>query len=319
MDEALAQGAPLVWPGGAPGETGEAAAHGADVGDGDEEEQEPSNVVGQSHYERGDIAAGFAQSDVIVERTFTTPMVHQSYLETMSILVQPDPAGEGATVWTSTQAPFYVREQVADVLGVEETAVRVIGTTPGGAFGAKFLLYELLVALAARKVNRPVRLVLTRSEDMVAANPAPSARFRVKLGARRDGTLAALEADITFDTGCYASAHGIAAVMLGSYYQVPHLDINYTEVTTFKLSTGAYRAPGTPQATFALESVMDELAQTIGMDPLELRMKNASAPGDPMVHDRPWSDMGMRQVLETLQQHPAHSHFSCAIPEDPCQ
>ncbi|VAW39165.1 hypothetical protein MNBD_CHLOROFLEXI01-4918, partial [hydrothermal vent metagenome] len=104
-------------------------------------------------FERGDLAEGFAAADIVVERPFSTPMVHQSYLETFSMLVQPDPMGAGATVWTSTQAPFYVREQVAEVLGVEETAVRVIPTPVGGAFGAKFLLYELLVALAAQKMK----------------------------------------------------------------------------------------------------------------------------------------------------------------------
>ena len=305
IDEALAEDAPLVWPSGTPGETGEAAAHGADVGSDEHEEDRPSNVANDSHYKRGDVDIGFADADVIVERSFTTSMVHQSYLETFSTIVQPDPLNGGATVWTSTQAPFYVREQVADVLGVEESAVRVVPTLPGGAFGAKFLLYELLVALAARSVGRPVYLVLTRGEDMLATNPAPVTRFWVKVGARRDGTLTALAADVYGDTGCYPSHHGIAAFLLGSHYQTPHLDVRYTEVMTFKVSTAAYRAPGAPQAMFALESVMDELAQALDLDPLALRLHNASEPGDPMADGKPWAAMGMRQVLETLQSHSA--------------
>ncbi|MBK8900893.1 MAG: xanthine dehydrogenase family protein molybdopterin-binding subunit [Anaerolineaceae bacterium] len=304
LDEALADDAPLVWPSGMPGETGEAAAHGADVG-GDKKEKKPSNIAGESKFARGDLAEGFAAADVVVERPFTTAMVHQSYLETFAMLVQPDPMGQGATVWTSTQAPFYVREEVADVLGVEETAVRVIPTSVGGAFGAKFLHYELLIAVAAQAVNRPVKLALTRSEDMLAANPAPSARFRIKLGMKQDGTITALEADVTFDTGCYPSEHGIAAFLMGSLYQIPHLEIRYTEVLTHKLSTAAYRAPGAPQAAFVLESTIDEAARQLNLDPIAVRLQNASQPGDPMAHGKPWSTMGMTEVLQRLQDHPA--------------
>ena len=304
LADALAEDAPLVWPTGSPGESGEAAAHGADVGGGGEKSK-PSNVAGESTFERGDLAKGFAEADVVVERPFTTAMVHQSYLETFSMVVQPDPMGAGATVWTSTQAPFYVREQVADVLGVEETAVRVVPTTVGGAFGGKFLHYELLVALAAQKANRPVTLTLTRSEDMLASNPAPPAEFHIKLGMKADGTMTALEATIQFDTGCYPSPHGIAAFLMGSLYQIPNMEIGYTEVMTHKLSAAAYRAPGAPQAAFVLESAIDEAAQMLSLDPIEVRLKNVSVEGDPMAHGKPWPTMGMAEVLQTLQTHPA--------------
>lgn len=304
LDEALAEGAPLVWPSGTPGETGEAAAHGADVG-GEKQEKRPSNVAAETTFERGDLAEGFAAADVIVERPFTTPMVHQSYLETFSMLVQLDPMGAGATVWTSTQAPFYVREQVAEVLGVEETAVRVIPTPVGGAFGAKFLLYELLVALAAKKMNRPVKLILTRSEDMLATTPAPPAQFQIKLGMTKDGKITALEADMQFDVGCYPSPHGVAAFLMGSLYQISHMQIQYTEVMSHKQSAGAYRAPGAPQAAFVLESIIDEAARQLNLDPIEVRLKNVSKEGDPMAHGQPWPTMGMTEVLQRLQAHPA--------------
>ena len=307
IEQALADDAPLVWPDGVPSGSEEAGAHGADVG-ADEEEAEaaPSNVSGERSFERGDTAAGFAEADVIVERTFATPGVHQSYLEPHATIAQPDPVHGGATLWTSTQAPFYVRDEVANVLGVPESDVRVVPTPVGGAFGGKFLLYEPLVALAARSSGRPVRLVLTRLEEMLAANPALPAHIRVKLGARRDGVLTALEADLIFDAGCYPGApYGIAAYLLGSPYRVPNLDIQAHEVLTFKPSSGAYRAPGAPQAFFALESAMDELACTLEMDPLALRLQNAAAPGDEMAGGRPWPSMGMREVLEALADHPA--------------
>lgn len=304
LDEALAADAPLVWPGGAPGESGEAAAHGADVG-GESQEKRPSNVTRQSDFRRGDVEEGFAAADVVVEHTFTTAMVHQNYLETHAVLIQPDPLTGGATVWSSTQAPFYVREQVAEVLGVAETAVRVVATTPGGAFGGKFLLYELLVALVARKFGRPVRLALTRGEDLLATTPAPAARLHLKLGARKDGTLTALAADLTFDVGCYPSAHAIGAFMLGSLYRIANFDLHYTEVMTFKLSAAAYRAPAMPQVTFALESLIDEAARKLQLDPLALRLQNCIRSGDLLANEKPAPTIGMEQVLERLQAHPA--------------
>ena len=307
IEQALVDDAPLVWPDGVPSGSEEAAAHGADVGaDGEEEDTTPTNVSGERSFTRGDTAAGFADADVIVERTFTTPGLHQSYLEPHATVVQPDPTHGGATVWTSTQAPFYIREEVAGVLGVPESDVRVVPTPVGGGFGGKFILYEPLVALAARLTGRPVRLVLTRLEEMLAANPALPARIRMKAGARHDGTLTALEADLIFDAGCYPGApYGIAAYLLGSAYRVPNLDLQAHEVLTFKPSTGAYRAPGAPQAFYALESVMDELARRLEMDPLALRLHNASEEGDEMAGGRPWPKMGMKEVLEALADHPA--------------
>ena len=303
--EALAPGAPLVWPGGKPGDTGEAAAHGADVTSKDKEQSEPSNIAGQTTFKRGNIDEGLAQADVIAERHFTMAFVHHSYLETQATIAMPDPLTGGATVWSSTQAPFPVREGVANVLGVTETDVRVIATPVGGGFGGKYELYQPLVALAAKAVGRPVKLVLTRQEDLAAANPAPSAQFHVKIGGTRDGQLTALWADIQFDEGCYPGFHGIAAFLLGSAYQFPHMLVNFTSVMTFKPSVGAYRAPGAVQAFYALESTLDDLARQLNLDPLELRLKYASRPGDMLANNRPWAKMGMTEVLSALRQHPA--------------
>jgi CO/xanthine dehydrogenase Mo-binding subunit len=305
IEQALAHDAPLVWPNGLPGKSDEAGAHGAEVGDDDGGESRGSNVSNTREWSRGNLAAGLAAADVVVERSFTTSMVHQSYLEPHATVVQPDPLTGGAVVWTSTQAPFWARQEVADVLEVPESEVRVIGTPVGGGFGGKFVLYEPLVALAARQTGRPVSLVLTRLEEMLAGNPAPSARITVKLGAKEDGLFTALAADLTFEAGCFPGYHAIAGYMLGSYYQIPHLEIRYTEVLTFKPSVGAYRAPGVPQATFAIESLVDELARKLGADPLEIRQQNASSPGDPMVDDKAWASMGMGQVLEKLAEQPA--------------
>lgn len=307
IEAALADDAPLVWPEGVPdGASDAAGAHGADVGGEKQDQSKPSNIAGQGAYTRGDVKAGFASADVVVERTFHTPMVHQSPIETQSVVVQPDTVTGGATIWASTQSQFGVREEVAKVLNVPESDVRVIATPVGGAFGSKFGLYEPLAALAAWALKRPVKLALTRSEEMLAANPAPPIRLRARLGAKYDGTLVALEGDVIVDNGCYPfDISGFFAYMLASFYPVPNFDVKGLDVLTFKPSAGAYRAPGAPTIIFALDCLMDELAQKLNLDPLEFRLQNAARAGDPMADDEVWPTIGMRDVLTALKQHPA--------------
>ncbi len=304
LEQALDPQAPEVWPEGKPGASEEAAAHGAAGGGGTKDLGAP-NVASRTPFSRGDVAAGLAESDVVIERTFRTAPVHQAYIEPHATLVVPDPVGPGATVYSSTQATFNVRDAVAAALGVEHTQVRAVGTPVGGGFGGKFVLYEPLVALATQRVGRPVRLVLTRMEEMSAATPAPETRVRLKLGARSDGTLHALDAEMVTDNGCFPASMGVlAGVLLGSHYKFPHLRVEGIEVLTHRASTGAYRAPSAPQAAFALESAMDELARELGIDPIELRLRNASHPGDPMAMGAPWPSMGLTEVLEAVQSHP---------------
>ena len=305
-DAALAENAPLVWPEGVPTGAEDAGAHGADVGRGRRSEK-VSNTVGTASYTRGDADAGFAEADAVVERTFTTPMVHQSAVETQSIVAQPDPGAGRLTLWASTQTPFGVQHEVARALGLPDSDVRVIGTAVGGGFGGKNGLYEPLVAAAARAAGRPVRLVLTRSEEMLAANPAPPVRICARLGARRDGTLTALEADVLVDNGCYPfEISGFIAFMLGSFYRVPNFRLRGKDVMTFKQSAGAYRAPGAASVVFALDCLMDEMAHALHLDPIEMRLRNAVRPGDAMADEKEtWPVIGMREVLETLRAHPA--------------
>lgn len=305
LEEAMAPDAPLVWPDGMPGESEEAAAHGADVGGDDDGSAKRSNVAKTTHFTRGDVEAGFIEADIVLEREFTTPMVHQSPLETHGCAVMIDPVSNEVTVWTPTQGPFAVRQQVAAILDLPETQVRCVGTPVGGGFGGKGVLYEPLIALAVRKIGRPVRLILTRNEEMIATNAAPPGRMRLKLGAKNDGTMTALQAEVAFNSGCYPSAPvGISMVVMGSIYAIPHAELTGLDVVSFRPSSGAYRAPGVPQGQFCLESLVDELAKRLGRDPVDLRLQNAAKPGDPMIHGETWPKMGMRQVLEAVQKHP---------------
>jgi CO/xanthine dehydrogenase Mo-binding subunit len=299
---AMEPDAPVVWPNGLPGdEWDEAGMHGIE-GEGGSDASGRPNVSSRTDFSRGDIEAGLRQADVVVDYTFRTPMVHQGYLEPQSVVAAPDPVNGGMTIYTSTQAQFYVRSEVADVLGVPEGDVRVVPTTVGGAFGAKFALLEPLVAVLAQRVGRPVRLVFTRSEEFLAATPAPQGILQVKAGARRDGALTALQARVVFDSGAWPGTPvSIACLLLGGYYQFPNLAIEGIEVLTNKPAVGAYRAPGAPQATLAIESVMDELARRLGIDPIEFRLRHASEEGDPLPNDRPWPHIGLKACLAELQ------------------
>jgi CO/xanthine dehydrogenase Mo-binding subunit len=300
---------------GATGEE-ELAMHGAATGGERLREEVGANVVGTQRFHRGDVARGLANADVVVERRFATPMVHQGYIEPRAAVADVDALGR-LTIWTATQALFFTRSEVCEALGLPEHRVRIVATPLGGGFGGKFVLLETLAGALALRLRRPVSIVMTRTEEFLATTPAPAAVFDLKLGATRDGRLTLLEGRAIFDAGAYAGAPlGIALLLMGSYYRVPHLDLRGYEVLTHKPGNGAYRAPGAVQGTFAIESLMDELARVIGLDPLELRLRNASRPGDPMVNGQPWPPMGLVECLERLRDERDRRRVAAAAPED---
>ncbi len=283
----------------------------ADVNDAEEDESETEdlsqNVSDKTHVNVGDIEAGLREADVVVERRYRTHPVHQSYMEPQSITVVPSPSGHQLTVWPSTQGLFGVRSDVSNALSMPERQIRVESLPIGGAFGGKFGLHEPLAAAAARAVRKPVRLVYTRQEDLFAGNPAPQTVITLKLGAKKDGTLVALQSTAVFDAGAYPGASaGLGAHILSSTYRCENIDIHAYEVLTNKVSVGAYRAPNAPQATFALESAVQELCQALGMDAIEFRKKNALREGDP-THDKrhpEYPPLGLLECLESVEQHP---------------
>ncbi|HZS86004.1 MAG TPA: xanthine dehydrogenase family protein molybdopterin-binding subunit [Chloroflexota bacterium] len=302
---ALAESRPLIHPREESTGVREDAGGHTSLGGGAEHLEQPPNAAAAQRYRRGDVEAGFAEADVVVERTYRTPWVHQSYMEPQSSLAVPDPSGR-LTVYTSTQGAYATRSEVAVALGIPQHMVNVVTMEVGGGFGAKYALIDPLVAAAAWKVKRPVRLVYTRNDEFLAANPAPATVIKVKTGARRDGTLTALQAHIVVDTGLYNGGHGgIVAALLGGTYRFPNLLIDAYDVFTNKPGAGAYRAPGAPQACFAIEGQMSEMAQQLGLDPLEFRLQNAVEEGDTFPDGRPWPVVGSRRVLETLRDHPA--------------
>jgi len=280
----------------------ELAMHGAAVG-GDDQGSDPGkpNVSSRMKFERGDVEAALARADVVVEREFHTHWVSQAYLEPQSCTVAIDPLGN-LTVYASTQALFYTRQTVCRVLGMSENEVTVNAMPVGGGFGGKFGFLEATVAALAKAVNRPVRAAFSRQEEFSTGDPAPESRMRIKLGATRDGTMIALDGDMLFDSGAKAGAPvGIAGILLGSLYKFEALRITGAEVLTHKAATGAYRAPGAPQAAFALESAIDDLARELKMDPLEFRLKNAAVEGDERADGPKWNRIGLTECLERAQ------------------
>lgn len=282
-----------------------AAVSGDDAQPDAEQEEVSENVSDTTHMRLGDIEAGWREAEVVVERTYKTSAVHQSYMEPQSITVAPSPSGHQLTVWPSTQGLFGVRSDIANALNIPEKQIRVESVPIGGAFGGKFGLHEPLGAAVAYRLRRPVRLVYTRQEDLLAGNPAPQAVITLKLGAKRDGTLVALQAKAVFDTGAYPGASAaLGGFILASTYRCPNVDLHCYEVLTNKVSVGAYRAPNAPQATFALESTVNELCQALGADPIEFRLRNGYKEGDLRIDRHNQPRLGLLECLEKIQQHP---------------
>lgn len=297
----------LVWPGGVPGEKRQDADVHAGPINAAQQMTVGGNLAARAVFGWGDVEAGFAEADLVLETTYRTQFVHQSYLEPHAAVAVPDPLGEGLTVYTSTQGQYIVRDLIADITGLPKTAVRVVSMKIGGGFGAKYGTLEPLAVAAALAVRRPVLIALTRTEDFLATTPAPGTIVRLKTGVRQDGTLTALDADIYIDSGIYrAGLSGIMAMLLGGYYRWPNLRIQTWEILTNKAATGAYRAPGAPQATFAIESQIDELARRLGLDPLEFRIRNVAGKGDriPAAADRRWPEIGAAACLTAVRDHP---------------
>lgn len=300
MLQALQPDAPIVRSRGEDDQE-ELGMHGAAASGSEQEKPQAPNVASHQRYHRGDVDKALAEADVVVSHEYRTPWVHQSYMEPHVCAATVDALGN-VVVYACTQAMFRTRDTVAAVLGKSPSQVRVYAMPVGGGFGGKFGLIEPLVAACAVATGRPVRLAFTRVEDFSAACPAPSSIFRVTAGARKDGTFTAIKGEVIFDAGAKAGAPaGMAGMCLGVFYRWENLDIDATEVVTHKTPTGAYRAPGLPQAMFAGESLVGELIDKLGLDQIEVRKKNAARGGDIRPDGSPWPPIGLLQCLERAE------------------
>ena len=283
-----------------------------------EEEEHSQNVSQTPSIKMGDIEAGLREAEVVVEGSYRTHPVHQSYMEPQSVTVAPSLSGHQLVIWPSTQGLFNVRSAVARALKMPERQIRVESVPIGGGFGGKETLLEPLVAAVAARLRKPVRLVFTRQEDLLAGNPAPQTVITVKLGAKRDGTLTAIQARMILDSGAYPDPFaGLSGFHFAGAYRCPNMDIRCDVVQTNKPGIGAYRAPSGPQAYFALESTVQDLCQQLGMDPIEFRQINAVKGGDPNIMYGRWPRIGLLECLEQIQQHPLWTQREQARQEVP--
>jgi len=270
-----------------------------------------SNVAKRLEFGRGDVAAGFAAADVIVEREFSTKPVHQGYIEPQACLASYSADGQ-AELWTSTQGHFVFRAQCAKVLQMEVAKIRVTPTEIGGGFGGKNNIYNEALAIAlSRKSNHPVKMVMTREEVFRGTGPTPGANVKVKLGATRDGKITAAEAELNFQAGAFpGSPVNQASMCAFTRYDLENVRVVGNDVTVNRPKVAAYRAPGAPIAVFGVESVIDEMAKKLGLDPIEFRLKNAAKEGTQTYYGPKLGVIGYIQTLEAARAHP---HYSAAL------
>ena len=264
----------------------------------------PSNVAAHMKFEKGDTAAGFAQADVIVEREFTTASVHQGYIEPHNATAHWRADGQ-INIWCSTQGAFVVRANTADALRVDVSNVRVTPMEIGGGFGGKVTFYlEPVAALLSRQAGAPVKILMSRTEVFEGSGPAPGSWMRVKMGANRAGKITAAEIELAFEAGAYPGSPVMqGATCAFACYDLPNGSVAGYDVVVNKPKTAAYRAPGSPQAAFGVEQVVDELCQRLGADPVEFRLNNAAAEGSRKVEGPVFQKIGLVECLEAARNH----------------
>ena len=273
-----------------------------------------TNVADHFQHVKGDIDKGFADADVIVEREFNTVTVHQGYIEPHAASAFWNTDGR-LHIWCSTQGAFPARDATAQALGLPVSQIRVTPMEIGGGFGGKIPVYlEPVASLLSKKSGRAVKIVMSRADVFEASGPTCGSNMKVKVGAKNDGTITAMQAYLAFEAGAFAgSPVGAGAMCVFAAYDVENAVVDGYDVVVNKPKTAAYRAPGAPNAAFAAEQVVDELAATLGKDPIELRLQNASTEGTRRPDGTVFPRIGCVEVLEAMRNHP---HYSAPLGEN---
>ena len=263
------------------------------------------NVFDRLRERRGDVEAAFAHCAAVVEGRFRVGWAYQAPIEPQVATAWVEPDGTLAVMATA-QGTFFTRNELAKLFGLPSSRVRVAAPPVGGGFGAKQVVIEPIVAGAALRLRSPVRLVLGRRDDFAAASPSQGVILDVRIGALASGELAALAARIVYDAGAYSenSWQWFAPRLVTGPYRWPVFDVEALGVRTNRFGAGNYRAPSGPQGVFALESLIDEIAGHLGVDPIELRAANLVTEGEPMIDGTPWPRIGARECLDRLREHP---------------
>ena len=270
-----------------------------------------SNVVNHFQFKLGEPGTGFDEADIVIEREFDTATVHQGYIEPHNATAMWNEEGH-LSIWTSTQGAFVVQRQVAEVLGISVSQVSVTPCEIGGGFGGKISVYlEPVAAILSRETGRPVKIIMSRIEEFEGTGPTPASHIKVKMGATNDGRIVAAEADLMYEAGAFPGSPVAAGAMcIFSPYAIPNMTVDGYDVVVNKPKTAAYRAPGATNAAFASETIIDEIAEQIGMDPLEIRRLNGAKEGDRQVHGPAYPRIG---YLETVHAALEHEHYQSPL------
>nr|MCS5573420.1 xanthine dehydrogenase family protein molybdopterin-binding subunit [Pseudomonadales bacterium] len=279
----------------------------------EEKPDKPSNVATRAQMQLGDVKAGFAEADVIVEREFRLPRAHQGYIEPHACTVRYDEDGQ-SLIWCSSQGHFDVRMSTAALLGMELGKIKVVPSEIGGGFGGKTTVYlEPVALILSRKAGKPVKMVMGRDEVFTSTGPTSAAVVRAKVGAKRDGTITAAEGWMAYDAGAFPGSPLMPGVMtMFTPYDLENVNVVGFDVVVNRSKAGAYRAPGAPQSEFAAEMVINELAETLGMDPIDMRLKNAAKEGTQTIYGPRLKRVGLVECLESMRD---SEHYQSAIAE----
>ncbi|MEM7684503.1 MAG: xanthine dehydrogenase family protein molybdopterin-binding subunit [Pseudomonadota bacterium] len=264
-----------------------------------------ANVMSRSEFGHGDLDAGFAAADVVMEKSFKTAATHQGYIEPHACLGSLGADGRGE-LWCCTQGHFVARNICADLLGIDSTQLRVVASEIGGGFGGKTTVFIEPVALAlSRKTNRPVKIVMPRDDVFRATGPTASSSIDVKIGMKNDGTITAGQAILRMQGGAFpGSPVDMAAMCAFAPYALDNVQAVGYDVICNRPKQAAYRAPGSPMACFAVESVVDMLCNQLNLDPFEVRLKNGAKEGTKASYGPKWPRIGLLETVEAAKAHP---------------
>lgn len=270
-----------------------------------------SNVAKRVEFTLGDTAKGFAEADVIIEREFKTKPVHQGYIEPHACVASVSEDGS-ADVWVTTQGHWVVRAHCAKLLGWDVTNIRVTSSEIGGGFGGKTVVYLEPVALAlSKKSGKPVKMVMSREEVFKASGPTSGGTVRVKMGAKKDGRITAAEGEVILQAGAFQGSPVQPACMCAfANYDLENVKVIGYDVLSNRPKVAAYRAPGGPISTYGVESVVDELAEKLGIDPIDLRLKNAAKEGTKAAYGPKFGPVGLVECLEAAK---ASDHWKAPL------
>jgi len=268
----------------------------------------PSNVASHLQHKKGDIEKGFEEADIVIEREFVTGTVHQGYIEPHNATALYNPDGQ-LTVWCSTQGAFTVREQLAEILQYPISKIKVVPLEIGGGFGGKINVYiKPVAALLAKKTGKPVKVLMNRADVFEGTGPTPASYITVKMGATKDGKITAAQTSMAFEAGAYpGSPVGAGAMCIFAPYNTENVLIDGYDVVVNKPKTAPYRAPGATNAAFGSETVIDELAEELNIDPLEMRLMNGAKEGDHRADGPVFPRIGFIETVETAKAHPHYT------------